>query len=167
MQPIEQWVIPSSVPQGLQISFIKVIVSFPGHKSPRTCPFILAQLFLFRLSDMNHVFSEDSSVRTSLIYLVIFLLLMNQNFLKIIKKIQRHASMVTYTLRSDLTSSSFSSWMTDKCEILTRLFWSSSRRPILWSNSRFYSRFRTKKNSVLYSQNITNYWITSHDFKLP
>ena len=49
-----------------------MIVSFPGHKSPRTSPFILAQLFLFRLSDMNHVFSEDSSVSTSLVYLVIF-----------------------------------------------------------------------------------------------
>ena len=131
MQPIEQWVIPSSVPQGLQISFIKVIVSFPGHKSPRTSPFILAQLFLFRLSDMNHVFSEDSSVSTSLVYLVIFFTIDESKLFKDNKKIQRHASMVTYTLRSDLTSSSFSSWMTDKCEILTRLFWSSSRRPIL------------------------------------
>ena len=34
MQAIEQWVSPSSIPQGLQISFMKVIVLFPGHSSP-------------------------------------------------------------------------------------------------------------------------------------
>ena len=145
MQPMEQWVSPSSVPQGLQISFIKVIVSFPGHKRP----FILVRLFFFRLSHMNHIFFEDFPVRTSLVNLVIFFTIDESKLFSDNKKIQRHASMVTYTLRSDLTSSSFSSWMSGKCEILTWLSWSifnlfGQKMANSWGDcwSRNYSRAR-------------------------
>ena len=55
MQAIEQWVNPSSIPQGLQISFMKFIVLFPGHSSP----LIFAQA-AEDLSALSHIFSVYS-----------------------------------------------------------------------------------------------------------
>ena len=56
MQAIEQWVNPSSIPHGLQISFMKVIVLFPGHISPLIFGQAIEGFVL-----LSHNFSEYSA----------------------------------------------------------------------------------------------------------